>query len=132
MVVTFLALTFALFAGLVHVGIFFMESVLWRRPHIWRRFGVETQKVADDTAFLAFNQGFYNLFLALGAVTGVLWVALGTPISGWTLIGGSCASMVAAALVLRSGGKRYTRAALIQGTLPALALICAALLALSR
>lgn len=132
MAITFLSLTFALLAGLLHVGIFVMESVLWRRPAIWQRFGIESQQLANDTAFLAFNQGFYNLFLALGAVTGVLWVALGTPVSGWTLLSMSCASMVAAALVLRSGGKRYTRAALTQGTLPALALVCAALFALSR
>ncbi len=125
---TFLSLTFALLASFLHVAIFVMESLLWRRPQVWQRFGIESQRLADDTAPLAYNQGFYNLFLALGGFTGVWCVARGAPVVGWTLIAVACGSMVAAALVLRTGGGRYTRAALTQGTLPALALVCAALL----
>jgi len=48
---------------------------------------------------LAFNQGFYNLFLAVGALLGVLLVALDAATAGWTLVVFSCASMVGAALV---------------------------------
>ncbi|MCL2515591.1 MAG: DUF1304 domain-containing protein, partial [Microbacteriaceae bacterium] len=57
------ALIFALAAAALHVLIFAMESVLWRRPAIWQRFNVADQAQADATAQLAYNQGFYNLFL---------------------------------------------------------------------
>ena len=125
-----LALVFALLAGLLHIGIFIMESVLWRRPAVWHRFGLDNQADADTNALLAYNQGFYSLFLALGALAGVLSVAFGARITGWTLLVFTCSSMVAAAAVLHSSGRHYTRSALIQATCPALALVCAAVLAL--
>lgn len=53
----------ALAAGL-HVLIFYLESVAWESPLARRTFG-GTPEEARPHAFYAFNQGFYNLFLAL-------------------------------------------------------------------
>ena len=62
---TALALIVAAVAGLLHVFIFVLESVRWREPSTWRTFGLTSQAEADTTASLAYNQGFYNLFLAM-------------------------------------------------------------------
>jgi putative membrane protein len=130
------SLLFAFLAAALHVFIFTMESLTWTRPATWRRFGVASQADAETTRPLAFNQGFYNLFLAAGAVIGVTCVALGSAgsaqsVTGWTLILASCGSMLLAALVLVSTGRKYLRAAATQGTLPLIAVVLG-LLALAQ
>jgi putative membrane protein len=117
------SLVFALIAALLHVYIFTMESVTWTRPATWKRFGVASQADAETTRPLAYNQGFYNLFLALGALIGIGAVLLGQPLVGWTLIFASCGSMLLAAAVLALTGRKYLRAAATQGTTPALAVV---------
>lgn len=118
-----IATVFAALAALLHVYFFVMESVQWMQPRIHRRFGVATPEQAETTRPLAYNQGFYNLFLAIGAIIGLilLWAgpdgqavdAAGRALTLFTL---GC--MVAAALVLLTTGLKYLRAALIQGVLP--------------
>ncbi|MEV7396663.1 DUF1304 domain-containing protein [Aeromicrobium sp. NPDC092404] len=123
---TALALTFAGIAALLHVLFFKLESLDWRKPKTWKTFGVASQADADTTASLAFNQGFYNLFLAIGTFVGIGLVALtgDRDTMGWTLIVFACGSMVAAAAVLvSSGGKPYARAAAIQGVAPLVAVV---------
>ena len=117
--VTILATVFAALAALLHVYIFVMESVQWTQPKIWKRFGVADQAAADTTKPMAYNQGFYNLFLAVGVVM-IYAGADGSPVAaaGLALVLFSLGSMVAAALVLLTTGLRYLRPALIQGTLP--------------
>jgi putative membrane protein len=117
------SLVCALLAALLHIYIFSMESLTWRRPATWKRFGLASQAEAETTRTLAYNQGFYNLFLALGAVAGLVALALGYSDVGWTLIFSCCGSMLLAAVVLASGGRRYLRPALIQGTMPLLAVV---------
>ena len=63
-------------AGLIHLFIFLLESVLWNRPSTWKRFGLKTQDEADTLHSMAFNQGFYNVFLALGAFAGLVMLAV--------------------------------------------------------
>ncbi|MCW2748685.1 MAG: hypothetical protein JWP10_1827, partial [Nocardioidaceae bacterium] len=99
----------------------------WTQPATWRRFGVASQADADTTQPMAFNQGFYNLFLAVGAVLGVVLVAFDQDDAGWALILFACGSMLAAAVVLLASGKKYTRAAFTQGFSPLLAVIFALL-----
>ena len=67
------ALVFAGLAGLLHVYIFTMESLTWTSKRTRAAFGT-TAEEAETTKLLAFNQGFYNLFLAI--VTGIGIVAL--------------------------------------------------------
>ncbi len=112
-------------AALLHVYIFWMESVGWTRPEVWRRFGVADQAAAEMTRPMAYNQGFYNLFLAAGAVLGViLWIA-GHEVAGRTLALFCTASMVLAASVLLTTGRTYLQAALTQGTLPLIGFVLA-------
>ena len=106
-------------AAALHIAIFFMESVAWTRPTVWKRFGVASQADAETTKPLAYNQGFYNLFLAIGAVAGlVLYFDGNLPYAARALILFSTASMAAAAIVLTTTGPGYLRPALVQGTLP--------------
>lgn len=122
MLTTFQVLTavFATVAAIVHVLIFALESVLWAKPQVWRRFGLKSQSEADAVEPMAFNQGFYNLFLALAAILGLLLLGWGNPIAGkWVLLV-ALASMSLASIVLLITNRRLWRAALIQGIVPLL------------
>lgn len=120
------ALILAGLAALLHVYIFYMESIAWTSRRVRAVFGT-TEEEAQTTKLLAFNQGFYNLFLVIAVVLGiVLWLA-GRPVVGATLVFVGAGSMVAAALVLLLSSKGRGRAALVQGTLPALAIIALAI-----
>ena len=118
-----IAQLFAVIAALLHVWFFVMESVLWRRPAVWARFRLGSQADADLTAPLAFNQGFYNLFLALGVLGGV-WLARtsGDGAIGQAIALFACACMVGAGVVLLASDRRFLSAALIQLVPPALAI----------
>ncbi len=120
---TLASLIFALLAALLHVYIFTMESITWTKPATWKRFSVTSQADAETTKPLAYNQGFYNLFLAIGALVGIIAVAMGAPQVGWTLVFSCCGSMLLAALVLAASGKKYLRPAVLQGTTPLLAVV---------
>ncbi|MBT2530991.1 DUF1304 domain-containing protein [Arthrobacter sp. ISL-48] len=122
------SLLFAFIAALLHVYIFTMESLTWTNPGTWKRFSVASQADADTTRPLAYNQGFYNLFLSLGAFLGIGFVTFASEgsaqaVAGWTLIFSCCGSMLLAALVLALSGKKYLRAAATQGTAPLLAVV---------
>ena len=115
---------FAALAGLLHVVIFAMESLLFMKPQVHRdRFGVADPKDAQVIRPWAFNQGFYNLFLGIGAIVGAVMIHCDPPTTGWTLIVFACGSMLAAAIVLVSGDRNYLKAAATQGLFPAIALI---------
>jgi putative membrane protein len=115
----------AVLAGLVHVYIFFLESVAWTSPRVRRIFGLASESEALATRSLAFNQGFYNLFLAIGAILGVVLVLAGNGATGWTLVVFSTASMLGAAVVLAGTGRRYLNSAFVQGSLPLITLLFA-------
>ncbi|MCW3767394.1 DUF1304 domain-containing protein [Paenarthrobacter ureafaciens] len=117
------SLIFALVAALLHVYIFTMESITWTKPATWKRFSLTSQADAEITKPLAYNQGFYNLFLAIGALAGIVAIWAGAPQVGWTLVFSSCGSMLLAALVLAASGRKYLRAAVLQGTTPLLAVV---------
>lgn len=110
-------------AAALHVGFFYMESIAWTRPAVWKRFGLQSQADAETTKPLAYNQGFYNLFLAVGAIVGVVFVGIGWEQAGVALVVFTMASMIAAAVVLVSTGRRFIGAAILQGTLPLLGLL---------
>jgi putative membrane protein len=110
-------------AAALHVAIFVMESVNWTRPAIWKRFGVASQADANTTRPLAYNQGFYILFLAFGAVVGFIFFGIGWREAGLALVVFTMASMLAASVVLLTTGRGYLRAAFTQGTLPLIGLV---------
>ena len=125
-----IAQMFAVLAALLHVWFFVMESILWRRPSVWGRFRIGSQADADLIAPMALNQGFYNLFLALGALGGV-WLARtsGDGAVGQAIALFACACMVGAGVVLVASDRRFVPAALIQAVPPALAILTAVLFA---
>jgi putative membrane protein len=100
---------FVVIAGVIHVGIFALESVFFDRPAVERTFLGNVQSTPQLRAF-AFNQGFYNLFLAAGAIGGV--VAGGTGGTAVALF--SCGCMAAAGIVLLASQRRLWRGAAVQ------------------
>ncbi|WP_256843060.1 DUF1304 domain-containing protein [Ornithinimicrobium cryptoxanthini] len=120
---TILATVVVGLAALLHGYIFLMESLWWRRPAIWRRFGLRDQQTAETVAPMAYNQGFYNLFLGVGAAVGLVLFLTGSETAGRTLVLFTTASMVLAAVVLLTTGRRFLPAALTQGTLPAIGFV---------
>jgi len=115
----------AIAAGLVHVVIFCMESLLWTTPQVRARFR-QSPEQADATKLFAFNQGFYNLFLALGTLAGLALVLIGSSRVGWPLVYWNCLFMLGAAVVLASSAPAMRRGAVIQGAAPLLFLVLAA------
>lgn len=116
------ALLFAALAALLHVYIFVMESLTWTSPRTRATFGT-TADEAETTKLLAFNQGFYNLFLALITGIGIAVLALGHTGIGAALVFAGVGSMAAAAVVLLVSAPDKGRAALTQGTFPAMAIV---------
>jgi len=112
----------AILAAVVHVLIFCMESLWWTTPKVRARFR-QAPEQADATRLFAFNQGFYNLFLAIGTFAGLALILLGHRDSGLTLVSWNCLFMVGAAIVLAASAPQLRRGALIQGTAPLLFLL---------
>jgi len=123
---TIAALVFAALATLVHVYIFYMESIAWTSPGVRKTFGL-SEAEATATKEMAFNQGFYNLFLAVVAAVGIVVLASGSAAVGAALVFVGAGSMVAAALVLFVSSPSKRSAALKQGVIPAIAVILLAL-----
>ena len=114
---------FALLAAVLHVLIFCMESLWFMQPKVHKRFGAATAADAESRRLFAFNQGFYNLFLAIGIFVGLALLHLGgNVIVAQTLVLFSSACMLGAGIVLYfSAGRRMLQAAVIQAVFPLLA-----------
>jgi putative membrane protein len=110
----------AVLAAVLHGYIFVMESLTWTSPRTRATFGT-TEEEAQTTRLLAFNQGFYNLFLALVTVIGVVAVFAGATAVGVALVFAGVGSMLAAAVVLFASARDKARAAVTQGLLPLVA-----------
>ena len=113
-------LVFAALAALLHVYIFTMESLTWTSPRTRATFGT-TAEEAETTKLLAFNQGFYNLFLAIVTAIGIVAICLGHTAVGGALIFTGVGSMLAAAVVLLASSPAKARAAVTQGAFPLIA-----------
>lgn len=120
MVVTGLVL--GTLAAIIHVYIFLMESVWWTTPRVRATFGT-SESEAKATKELAFNQGFYNLFLGIAVLLGVVLYLAGQPVISATLVLTGAGSMMLAATVLLLSSPQKKSAALKQGVLPLLAVI---------
>ena len=114
-------LVFAILAALLHVYIFVMESLTWTSPRTRATFGT-TPETAETTKELAFNQGFYNLFLAVVTAVGVIGAFTGHRAVGVARVFAGVGSMLAAAVVLRSSSPDKARSAVTQGTFPLIAI----------
>jgi|SRR4051812_20165284 putative membrane protein len=118
------ALVLAGLAALVHVYIFWLEALAF--DTVGRKaFGIS----ADDAALMkswAYNQGFYNLFLAIGTGVGVA-IEHSNRDAGVALVLLGVGSMAAAATVLITSDPGKARGAIVQGTFPAISLVLFAL-----
>jgi putative membrane protein len=115
-------LVFVALAALLHIYIFVMESLTWTSARTRAAFGTTPQE-AETTKLLAFNQGFYNLFLAIVSGVGIAAVGMGHNAVGAALIFAGVGSMAAAAVVLLVSAPDKARAAVTQGTLPIIAIV---------
>jgi putative membrane protein len=115
-------LIFAGLAALLHVYIFVMESLTWTSARTRATFGI-TEDEAQATKELAFNQGFYNLFLAIVTVVGIVIGGFGYYDAAYALIFAGTGSMLAAAVVLLVSSPDKARAAITQGTPPLIAIV---------
>ena len=118
-----IAILAAAVAALLHVWIFAMESLWFMRPTIYRRFGLQSEEDARTVRSFAFNQGFYNLFLAVGVLAGLGFLWSGEAAAGRALVLFACASMVAAGVVLFLHNDRFLRAAAVQALPPLVAIL---------
>ncbi|MCU1526595.1 MAG: hypothetical protein JWP75_358 [Frondihabitans sp.] len=119
----------AALAALLHIVFFLFESIFWTRPVIYGRFGIATQAEADTIRPMAYNQGFYNLALAVGVVVGIVLLEDhgGTFAAGKAIVIFGTACMAVAGLVLASTGRSYRQAAALQFVPAAVALILTSL-----
>lgn len=104
-------------AAAFHIYVFFLESVSWRTPKTWKTFGLPSQEHADIIQPMAFNQGFYNLFLALGAGLGLALLGVASTVAV-TLMLFAALCMVGAGVVLFFSIPSSRRAAIIQAGPP--------------
>lgn len=122
-----LGMVFAGLAAALHVVIFWMESLAWDGPAARRVFGPASAAEVESTRVLAFNQGFYNLFLALVTAAGIAFAIASVTGIGAALILAGAGSMLAAALVLFVSNPGKRSAAVRQGILPLIAVVATVL-----
>lgn len=104
----------------LHFFIFYLESFAWTTKAL-SVFGM-TVEGAEATREMAFNQGFYNLFLALMALVGI-FVRPTSLAAGNALLFAGLGSMLAAALLLFVTSPDKRSAAIKQGVFPLLSII---------
>lgn len=115
---------FAWIAVLFHVAAFVMESVLFDRPAV-QRILLGRSETAPGVRLWAFNQGFYNLFLAAGPAAGLIAGYAGNEAVGRALVIYGCAFMAACGVVLFVSDRKLWRGMLGQSGPPLIALIAA-------
>jgi len=120
---TALAIVFAALAAIIHIYIFTLESLTWETPRTMKTFGLTTKEEVKVTKSLAYNQGFYNLFLAVGALIGIVVLFTGQLGVAQAIVITSCGIMALAGLILILSSPKMAKAALIQLVPPALAII---------
>ena len=111
----------AFLAAALHVFIFYIESFAWTTRAL-SVFGMDRES-AEATKEMAFNQGFYNFFLAIEAFAGIAVYYLASRPVGLTLALFGVGSMLAAARLLFVTSPDKRSAAIKQGFLPLLAVV---------
>lgn len=101
-------------SGVLHILFFFMESVFFEKEKIHYLFGIKPSELVS-TKIVFLNQGFYNLFLAIGSFIGIYYYVI---FHQSLLLEYVSAYMSGAALVLFVSNRKMYRAALIQGVCP--------------
>ena len=113
----------ALVGAALHVLFFVLESVTFSQPTVAARFGLTTPEQIAAVRPMAFNQGFYNLFLAVGIVGGLVMAATDHAEAGHAIVLFACSCMVGAGVVLLATNRRFARSAAIQAVPPLVAIL---------
>ncbi len=113
----------ALLGAAIHVWFFVVESLLFGRPGVAARFGLRTEEQIAAVRPMAFNQGFYNLFLAIGIAAGVAQIASGAEVAGRAVALFCCLCMLWAGIILLVTSRRFLQAALVQLVPPLIAIV---------
>jgi putative membrane protein len=99
-VLTVITWVFALISAVVYLLAFVWETILFRRPGVHQGiFSVPAGDV-EPVRLWSFCVGFYNLFLGLGAVAGVIIWAVGEVSVGRALVIYTCLFMAGCGVVL--------------------------------
>ena len=122
-ILTIIGAVFLSLAALIHVYIFYLESIAWSKPKTWKTFGLTSQSDADTVKPMAYNQGYYNGFLALGVIVGLVLITTNVAQAGYALAIFAGSSMVLAATVLITSNARLARAAVLQGAAPLIGVV---------
>ncbi|MDO4632143.1 MAG: DUF1304 domain-containing protein [Corynebacterium sp.] len=115
-----IARIFITLAALLHVYIFYLEVFAWDKPAARKVFGEATPEELRITSFFAYNQGVYNLMLAIIAGVGV---ALSNPALMFAGVG----SMIGAAGALAFKSPKHRGAAVKQSAFAIVGVVCLAL-----
>ena len=107
---------FAAVSALLHVYIWYLESFAWTGA-ARGVFGTSAEEAAA-TRELAFNQGFYNLFLAIVASVGIIVAVVGDRGIGLALVFAGTGVMLGAATVLLLSSPDKRASAVKQGAAP--------------
>lgn len=105
------------FSALLHVYIFVMESLVWGSARANKGFGV-TPEHAEIMRPFAFNQGFYNLFLAIAIALGLFLQSSPDTARGQILVDYGMASIFGAGVVLIGSNPRLWVPGLAQALPP--------------
>jgi putative membrane protein len=120
-------IVFAALAIVFHLGAFSMESLLFTNDAVQARFNPTGDPLGEPLRLFAFNQGFYNLFLALGCLAGLVLHRTHRAV-GHTLAAFTCLCMFGAGVVLVISAPHLARAGLAQALPPLGSLIAGHLL----
>jgi putative membrane protein len=115
---------FAVIAVLFHLVAFILESFLFHRPDV-QTFLLGRPEPAPGVRLWAFNQGFYNLFLAAGPVAGLVSYYAGDESVGRALVIYGCAFMAGCGVVLFISDRTLWRSMIGQTAPPLISLIAA-------
>ena len=99
---------------------FYLESFAWISDGALKAFNM-TKEEAENTQEMAFNQVFYNLFLAIEVFVGVFLMATRNP-AGKALVIFAVCSMAFAAILLYVTSPDKRSAAIKQAIFPIMAL----------
>ena len=104
-------------AALLHVYIFYLEVFAWEKPAARKAFGEASVEELAITRFFAYNQGVYNLLLAIIAGIGV---AMRNP----ALMLAGAGSMIVAAAALALKSPKHRGAAMKQCVFAVIGVVC--------
>ena len=106
-------------AALFHCVFFYVEA--FRVDLMLTKLG--DAPISASLQLFAFNQGFYNLFLAIFTIVGIMKYRSGKHTDGFAILTTTLSIMLLAALVLVYSVPALWKGAMIQGGPPALGLL---------